>query len=78
MLGHVVARTRKAILVHSDFMEEPVWLPNSQCLYRYESVLDEFCSAQGMIDQIPCVDDFGQLRVEVKVPQWLITKNGYV
>ena len=74
MLGVVIARTAKAILVHSDFMDTPVWLPNSQCMYRGEDLGHTFSTASGL-EMVP--DDMGRLRVEVKLPQWLITKNGY-
>jgi hypothetical protein len=34
--GWVETRTARAVLLHSDFMEEPIWLPLSQVVEERE------------------------------------------
>jgi len=59
--GVVKHMTAKAILFHSDFMKDEVWLPKSQITVESEDGSEEYKIGG---------------RVYVKVPEWLADKNG--
>jgi hypothetical protein len=57
--GTVKFQTARAVLFHSDFMDEEVWLPKSQIIVQIE---------EGREGQ-------ANVRAEVTVPGWLADKN---